>query len=454
MARAATLGLLTALAVAGSAGAATPPTPVAAWQKVSPASVGLDPAKLDQIAARARKGKSNCLVVVRDGKLAGEWYFNGTGPNTTQDVYSATKSVASTLVGIAQDDGDLRIGEQRLDLDPAMAGHAARAVTVRDLLSMDSGRQWSVFTDYVQLLGAADRTRFAIGLRQSGATGQGLGVQQRRRCRRSTASCRRRPGKDVLAFAQQRLFAPLGMTHTRMTTDKAGNAQMFEGLQSTCRDMARFGVLMLDQGRWGGKQIVSASWVEAGHRAVVDQAQRRLRLPLVAQPQGHRRATSSRRDERADGQAQPRRRAGIAPGAPSSMYWALGLGNQIVQVDPDSKTVVVRLGDVESARARRQLRPARREQGRHRGRGRLGDLGRRPRGRSRLGLVRHGRLAGAQEQPADRGRRDGEERADEERGVVAADERRELAVAVRGRACRCATRRGSRARPGRARRPS
>ena len=126
MARAATLGLLTALAVAASAGAATPPTPVAAWQKVSPASVGLFPAKLTQIAAQARKGKSNCLVVVRDGKLAGEWYFNGTGPNTTQDVYSATKSVASTLVGIAQDDGDLRIGQSASTWIPQWRGNAAR----------------------------------------------------------------------------------------------------------------------------------------------------------------------------------------------------------------------------------------------------------------------------------------------------------------------------------------
>ena len=52
-----------------------------------------------------------------------------------------------------------------------------------------------------------------------------------------------------------------------MTTDKAGNAQLFEGIHSTCRDLARFGVLMLDHGRWGGRQIVSPSWVEAGDRA-------------------------------------------------------------------------------------------------------------------------------------------------------------------------------------------
>jgi CubicO group peptidase (beta-lactamase class C family) len=341
--RAAAGAAVLVLAAAASAGAATPPTPGAFWQKVSPASVGLSAAKLDQIAAQARGGKSNCLVVVRDGKLAGEWYFNGTGPNTTQDVYSATKSVAGTLVGIAQDDGDLSIRQSASTWIPEWRGSAAKAVTVRDLLSMDSGRQWSVFTDYVQLLGAADRTRFAIGLRQSAAPGK---VWAYNNAAEQTLDrvLQRATGKDVLAFAPQRLFAPLGMAHTRMTTDKAGNAQMFEGLQSTCRDMARFGVLMLNQGRWGGKQIVSADWVKqatgrsstrlnAGYGYLWWLNRKGVQgnvLSATTLPSARRAAATTGR---------------IAPGAPSSMYWALGLGNQVVQIDPGSKTVVVRLGD-------------------------------------------------------------------------------------------------------------
>ena len=81
------------------------PTPAGDWQKVAPASVGLDATKLDAIAKTAEVGKSNCLVVVKDGKLAGEWYFHGTGPDTAQPVFSATKSYTSTLVGMAVDEG-------------------------------------------------------------------------------------------------------------------------------------------------------------------------------------------------------------------------------------------------------------------------------------------------------------------------------------------------------------
>ena len=128
-----------ALALAASAHAAAP-APGARWQHVAPAAAGFDGAKLARIAALARKGHSNCLVVVRRGKLVGEWYFNGTGPNTAQDVYSATKSFASTLVGIAQDDGDLRISDRASKWIAAWRGTPSQGVTVRDLLSMDSGR--------------------------------------------------------------------------------------------------------------------------------------------------------------------------------------------------------------------------------------------------------------------------------------------------------------------------
>jgi CubicO group peptidase (beta-lactamase class C family) len=332
-----------ATTTASSAGATAPAHPGASWQKVAPAAVGLDAAKLAQIAAQARQGKSNCLVVVRDGKLAGEWYFRGTGPNTTQDVFSASKSFASTLVGIAQDDGDLRIGESASKWIPQWKGTPAQVVTVRDLLSMDSGRQWSAFTDYVRLLAARDRTAFAIGLDQAAAPGtvwayNNSAVQTLDRVLRSAT------GQNVLAFARRRIFAPLGMTHTTMTTDRAGNALVFEGIRSTCRDLARFGLLMLDRGAWGSKRIVSSSWVA--------QATGRSSTKLNAGYGylwwlNHEGVISDVLTATSVQQAQHAKAGRLVPGAPDGMYWALGLGNQIIQIDPGTNTVVVRLGTAE-----------------------------------------------------------------------------------------------------------
>jgi len=320
--------------------------PGGSWEKVRPAEVGLDAAELQKIAAQARKGKSNCLVVVRDGKLAGEWYFRGTGRTTAQNVYSVTKSFASTLVGIAQDDGDLRIASSASKWIPQWRRSAADAVTVRDLLSNDSGREWSPYTDYVQLLAAADRTAFAIALKQTSAPGRvwaynNAAIQTLEQVLQSAT------GEEVASLARRRLFEPLGMTQTTMTTDRAGNTQVFEGLRSTCRDLARFGVLMLDGGRWGGRQIVSASWVrQATGRSstVLNAAYGYLwwlnRKGVIGSPLAATSLEAARNPST--------KRGRLVPGAPANMYWALGLGNQIIQVDPGSRTVVVRLGTADA----------------------------------------------------------------------------------------------------------
>ena len=315
------------------------------WQVVPPASVGLSATALDSIAETARTGKSNCLVVVRHGKIAGEWYFNGTNQNSTQDVFSVTKSIASTLVGIAQDDGDLRIRDSASRWISEWRGTPAQAVTVRDLLSNDSGREWSPAIDYQQLLRARDRTAFAIGLGQPQPPHQvwaynNSAVQTLQRV------LQRATGQEVTAYATQRLFAPLGMTHTRMTRDLAGNAQTFEGVQSTCRDLARFGLLMLRNGRWGDRRVVSAGWVARATGApstVMNAGYGYLwwlnRYGVLAGP-----LTPMTREQATD-PATPRRR--LVPDAPARTYWAVGVGNQVVQVDPGTDTVVVRLGTPE-----------------------------------------------------------------------------------------------------------
>ena len=150
-------------------------------------------------------------------------------------------------------------------------------------------------------------------------------------------------GQDVATFAEERLFKPAGMDQTAMTKDAAGDAQTFEGVTSTCRDMARLGQLMLNLGRLGSKRIVSAAWV----RQSTGRSSTRLNAAygylwwlnhrgVLAGP------LTPMSLQRAESPATPRMR--LVPAAPDQLYWAIGLGNQIIQVDPASRTVVVRLG--------------------------------------------------------------------------------------------------------------
>jgi CubicO group peptidase (beta-lactamase class C family) len=341
------LGLLTVALLAATtvaAGVACGASKPANWQRVSPASVGLDAAKLNQIAQLAKNGKSNCLLVVREGKIAGEWYFNGTNENTTQDVYSATKSFTSTLVGIAQDEGKLEIGEKASAWIPSWSNTPSDGVTVQDLLSMDSGRQWSFDSDYKGLISASDRTAYAIGLGQSEPpesrwTYNNSAVQTLEQVLQSAT------GEDVATFAQQKLFDPLGMTHTAMGRDKAGNPQMFEGLKSSCRDLARFGELMLNDGKLGSKQIVSSRWVKQATSSSSKLAANYGYLWWLNRsgPMASPLAATSLPGAKSQGTKQ----GPMVKGAPAGMYWAIGLGDQLIQVDPGTKTVVVRLGKPE-----------------------------------------------------------------------------------------------------------
>lgn len=325
-----------------------PPTPAASepavvpaadWANVAPSDAGLDADALAAIAETARAGESDCLVVVRDGRLVGDWQFGSTTTDAAENVFSATKSITSVLVGIAQADGKLSIDQPASTWITEWKGTPSEAITVRDLLSNDSGRQWSTAIDYVQLIKAQDRTAFAVALGQDAQPGQ-VWAYNNSAIQTLEEVLAQATGIDVAAYAQTELFGPLGMAHTAMTRDGAGNPQVFQGVRSTCQDMARFGLLMLNQGRWGDRQIVPEDWVAAStgrSSTELNQAYGYLwwlnRPGTIVSPLV------------ATGVGQPPAATGqIAPGAPEDMFWAIGLGNQIVQVDPGSRTVVVRLG--------------------------------------------------------------------------------------------------------------
>lgn len=309
------------------------------WETATPAEVGLDVEALDRIAAEAETDGSNCLLVVRHGRIAGEWYWNDTDETSDQEVFSATKSYASVLVGIAQDEGALDIDDSASTWIPEWQGADAEAVTVRNLLSNDSGRFWSLGSDYGELLTAPDKTAYAVGLDQTDPPGttwayNNAAIQTLDQVVEGST------GVPFAEFGQEKLLTPLGMDDSRFKTDGTGNGLAFMGLNSTCRDMARFGLMVLHDGRWGDEQVVSADYIDEA----TDQASQDLngaygllfwlnRSGALANPVS---PTGADSDETPTGQ--------MVPEAPDDLVWALGLGSQIIQVHDESDTVVVRLG--------------------------------------------------------------------------------------------------------------
>src|SRR3954471_22206807 len=132
----------------------------------TPIELGFDAETLDRLADDAWEFGSTCFLVARQGKVVLARYWNGGGPETPQEVFSVTKSVTSTLVGLAQADGDLSVEEPASTYIDDWRGTPSEAVTVRQLLSGVSGRFWSEDSDYQALIEAPDRAAYAVGLDQ------------------------------------------------------------------------------------------------------------------------------------------------------------------------------------------------------------------------------------------------------------------------------------------------
>lgn len=312
------------------------PRPTAA-----PAALGVDPQRLAALASEAEDAGSSCFVVLRRGTIVGEWYWRGATPTSRREVFSVTKSVTSTLVGIAADDGLLRVDQPAADHIPSWRGTDAAAVTIGNLLSNDSGREWSATSDYSALIKAPDRTAYAVALSQQHPPGE-VWAYNNAAIQTLDAVLTSATGQRTSEFARQRLFGPLGMRHTRMTPSGDGTNLAF-GLQSTCVDLARFGLLFAQGGTFEGQQVVSSSWVTAATGAPSQSLNAAYGYLWWLNREGTLRTPLDEID--ALGAPVDPKQGRIVPSAPSDLFAALGFGGQVVLVHPASETVVVRLGD-------------------------------------------------------------------------------------------------------------
>ena len=313
-----------------------------AWRRQAPRRAGFSAAVLEGLAADAEQTGSTCLLVARRGRVVGEWYWQDTDERTSQEVYSVTKSVTSTLVGLAQADGVLDIDESAANQVRQWRGTPSAGVTVRNLLANDSGREWSTRSDYTGLIRARDRTAYAVGLAQQFEPGTAWAYNNAA-IQTLDAVLSTAVGETTAEYATTRLFEPLGMDDTRMTGDAAGTSTSTAfGLNSTCRDLARFGTLFAQRGEWDGERVLPAAWVDEAVGAPSQDLNAAYGLLWWLNRGGPLRGPLDQTD--LTGSPEVVRVGQVAPGAPDDLFAAQGFGGQVVLVDPSSRTVVVRLG--------------------------------------------------------------------------------------------------------------
>ena len=303
------------------------------WDVAEPAEAGVDEAVLAELATLAGDGGSDCLVVSRHGQIVGEWYWNGTDQSSEREAFSVTKSITSTLVGIAQEQGLLDIDQPASDFITEWAGTPSEAVTIRNLLTNDSGRFQTAESDYVQLATReADKSAYAIGLEQEHEIGT-VWVYNNAAIQVLEEVLQRATGVEVHEYARVQLFEPLGMDSS-IITDPAGNTLTFMGAQMSCRDMARFGLLYLRGGEWDGEQVVPAAWVtDATQPSTPLNVGYGYLWWLIGEGADDADAVAT-----APGQ-------GAIPSSGPPAYAALGLGGQVIAIIPEHDLVVTRLGN-------------------------------------------------------------------------------------------------------------
>ena len=245
-------------------------TPLAGqgWEVSSPEEQGLDPDLVAEFYYHATKQETlYSLLIIKNGYLVAEDYFNDGSIDQKARLQSVTKSFTSALVGIAIDQGCLMgIDQKVLDFYPEMEDRITdprkEQITIRNLLEMRAGYPneetdpalWDglLSGSYPPLLEefpliSDPGTRFHY----SNLTSNWLGIIVDREC-----------GMNLKAYAEEHLFNPLDIEPGEWGQDAEGHNNGCGDLHLSARDAAKFGQLYLDGGVYNGNQVISADWVQ------------------------------------------------------------------------------------------------------------------------------------------------------------------------------------------------
>jgi CubicO group peptidase (beta-lactamase class C family) len=239
------------------------------WKKAEPEKMGLDARALERHREHAQRSGADAVLVVYKGRIVSEWYSaRYKEPIVTM---SSVKSWTGLLVGMLIEDGKIKsVDDPVSDYLPEWKEGAKAKVTVRHLLTMTSGLKRRLGTEPGpdQSVGFAptDKNDFVLKLPLTYKPGErweysNEGVQL------LSPLLDKAAGRPIQEYARDRLFKPVGMSpRTRLKETAQGHAWTYADAETTLRDFARIGVLMLNKGRWGDTQVVPEKWVSESTR--------------------------------------------------------------------------------------------------------------------------------------------------------------------------------------------
>jgi CubicO group peptidase (beta-lactamase class C family) len=200
------------------------------------------------------------FMIVRHGKVIGEGWWKPEAADKPHVLHSLSKSFNSTAVGLAIADGKLSLDDPVLKFFPADApddpSENLKAMKVRDLLTMTCGHD----TEPKPVGGAPSVKQF---LAHPVAREPGTHFQYNTMGSYTlSAIVTKATGQTTLEFLKPRLFEPLGIEHPQWDSSSEGNSLGGYGLKLCTEDIAKFGQLYLQKGKWNGKQLIPEKWID------------------------------------------------------------------------------------------------------------------------------------------------------------------------------------------------
>jgi CubicO group peptidase (beta-lactamase class C family) len=247
--------------------------PDATWRTASPEQAGIPSSVLARVDQRMASGTwrgLNSFLVVRHGYLVRETYFGGSSRDDVHTMQSVSKSVTSLITGIASDEGSLSADAPVVSILPRYADASPDPrlvrVTLRHLLEMRAGINFyenPYAGSPLEKLNTSGGDWVRIALEQPFNAEPGAQWQYNSggviALGAAVASATSTP---FYAYARERLFGPLGITGQYWyVSGYDATVHTGGGLNLRAIDLAKVGYLVLREGRWNDRQIVSREWI-------------------------------------------------------------------------------------------------------------------------------------------------------------------------------------------------
>lgn len=296
-----------------------PPIGSSTWETISPASLNWNENNIPELLSYLNTKNSKSFIVLYNGRIVLEEYFNGHTVTTPWYWASAGKTLTSTLFGIAEEENFVNQNNKVSDYIGTSWTSETLAqenlITCKNLLTMTSGLDDSLGDDVypANLQYIADAgNRWAY---------HNVYVKLQDVIAQAT-------GQSWSTYFNTKLRDKIGMTGT---WTQVNNNSVFS---SNTRSMARFGLLALNQGNWDGNQIVNANYF---NQATTTSQSINLSYGYLWWLNG--------KSSYHLPQTQYEFQGSLIPSAPNDMYCALGLNDQKIYVVPSKKLVIIRMGN-------------------------------------------------------------------------------------------------------------